>query len=123
MLTHAVDQGVLVISLHSPIDIGNRAATALEIGRLLHAHRADYVVLELAGCPASAAAISVVHRAHRLCAAVGASLAVVTPTDESRRLLGAGGGRSAPRLYASTTQAILAKPHPGPGLVPDAARP
>ncbi|MGW0366727.1 STAS domain-containing protein [Streptomyces sp. NPDC002990] len=123
MLTYAVDQGVLVISLHGPIDIGNRAAVALSIESLVHAHRADYVVLELAAGPPSVAAISVVHRAYRLCTAVGASLAVVTSTDESRRLLGIGGSRSTPRVYASTAQAILAKPRPGSGLAQDAARP
>ncbi|MGW0391273.1 hypothetical protein ACWDYJ_10285 [Streptomyces sp. NPDC003042] len=115
MLTHAADQGVLVISLNTSIDVGNRAAMALKIEELIHAHQADYVIVELAGCAVSAAVHSVVRRTYHLCAALGASLAVVTPTAESRRLLGAGsGGGAGPALFTTTSQAILAQPRPGP---------
>ncbi|MEU9703336.1 hypothetical protein [Streptomyces sp. NPDC047981] len=67
LLTHHIDVGTLRVTLHQGLDVTNRAAAALFIQALVDAHRPAAVVLDLPGGPASAATMSAVARAKRMC--------------------------------------------------------
>lgn len=67
LLTHHIDVGTLHVTLHQGLDVTNRAAAALLIQALVDAHRPRAVVLALPGGPASAATMSAVARAKRMC--------------------------------------------------------
>ncbi|MGW7456328.1 hypothetical protein [Streptomyces sp. NPDC054797] len=105
MLTHAFDQGVLVISFHGEIGIGDRAAVALETEHLVQTRRPHCVVVELADS-ASPAEVSLVLRAHRLCGQWGVPLAVVTSAPEAQQLVAANAGSAGPLVFATVAQAV-----------------
>ncbi|MGW7358466.1 hypothetical protein ACWGI0_18005, partial [Streptomyces sp. NPDC054802] len=67
MLVHAVDQGVLVVTVGVDIDISSRAYAVQDIARLVRSHLPLPVVLVLAAPVVSAATLSAVLRVHRMC--------------------------------------------------------
>ncbi|MCY0947056.1 hypothetical protein [Streptomyces antarcticus] len=106
MLTHAIDQGVLVISFHGEIGISDRAAVALETERLVRTCSPHCVVVELAESAVSPAGVSLVLRAHRLCGQWGMPLAVVTSAPEAQQLVAANAGSAGPLVFATVAQAV-----------------
>lgn len=87
MLSHSLEQGVLVITVHDDPGIGGRAALLAEISDLVHAHKSAPVVLVLDEPAASGAAVSAVLRAHRVCGDLGVFVSVATHSFPARRLL------------------------------------
>lgn len=87
MLVHAVDRGVLVVTVDIDIDISSRAYAVQDIARLVRSHLPLPVVLVLAAPVVSAATLSAVLRVHRLCSGLQVPLAVVTPSGAARRML------------------------------------
>ncbi|MGW2015098.1 hypothetical protein [Streptomyces sp. NPDC001927] len=96
LLTHHIDVGTLRVTLHQGLDVTNRAAAALLIQALVDAHRPAAVVLDLPGGPASAATMSAVARAKRMCDSLSIPFALVHRTAEraplSREPLAAAAG-------------------------------
>ncbi|MGC0337882.1 hypothetical protein [Streptomyces sp. SLBN-8D4] len=87
MLSHSLEQGVLVITVHDDPGIGGRAALLAEISSLVHAHKPTPVVLVLDEPASSGAAVSAVLRAHRMCSVLGVFMSVATHSFPARRLL------------------------------------
>ncbi|MFD3533290.1 hypothetical protein [Streptomyces sp. NPDC058664] len=81
-LSHHLDGGTLILTLHRQLDVANRAAAALRIQDLIDAHRADDVVLELPGGPPTAATVSAVARAKKACDNASIPLTVVNGATE-----------------------------------------
>lgn len=106
MLTHAFDHGVLVVSFHGEIGIGDRAAAALETDHLIQTSRPHCVVVELAESAVSPAGVSLVLRTHRLCGQWGVQVAVATSAPQAQPLLAANAGISGPLVFATVTQAV-----------------
>lgn len=110
MLLHAVDRGVLVVTVDVDLDITNRATTAQDIARLVRSHPSLPVVLVLAAPVVSAATLSAVLRVHRICSGMHVPLAVVTPSGAARRILRASAdtGRFPLAVFAATESAVAA---------------
>jgi hypothetical protein len=87
MLVHAVDRGVLVITVRVDIDISSRACAVQDITRLVRSHLPLPVVLVLASPVVSAATLSAVLRVHHVCGGLRVPLAVVTTSGAARRVL------------------------------------
>ncbi len=87
MLSHSLEQGVLVITVHEDPGIDGRATLLTEISGLLHAHKPAPIVIVLDESAAGDAAVSVVLRVHRLCNHLGLLMSVVTHSAPARRLL------------------------------------
>ncbi|MER8096889.1 STAS domain-containing protein [Streptomyces goshikiensis] len=81
------ESGVLIIRLRADLDIAGRAAAAWAIDGFLAAHQSSPVVLELSDAPVSAAAVSTIVRAHRMCGYADVPLAVVASNADARRTL------------------------------------
>lgn len=96
LLTHHIDAGTLRVTLHHGLDVTNRAAAALLIQALVDAHRPHAVVLDLPGDPPTAATLSAVARAKRMCDSLAIPLTLVhRPADRvppSRERLAAAAG-------------------------------
>ncbi|MET7690312.1 hypothetical protein ABZT06_20405 [Streptomyces sp. NPDC005483] len=108
MLSHSLEQGVLVIVVHDDPGIGGRAALLAEISGLVHAHKSAPVVLVLDEPAASGAAVSAVLRAHRMCSDLGVFMSVATPSFPARRLLEVNADTTGIRLaiHASAETAV-----------------
>ncbi|MGW7466115.1 hypothetical protein ACWGJT_15775 [Streptomyces xantholiticus] len=110
MLVHAVDRGVLVVTVRVDIDISSRAYAVQDIARLVRSHLPLPVVLVLAAPVVSAATLSAVLRVHRLCSGLQVPLAVVTPSGAARRMLRA--SADSPRfplgVFAAAESAVAA---------------
>jgi hypothetical protein len=98
LLSHALEHGVLVITVRCDPGVGGRAPLAAEISDLVHAHRPAPVVIVLDETAAGAAAVSAVLQAHRMCRHLGLLVSVATHSAPARRLLEAGAAPGGPRL-------------------------
>lgn len=87
LLTHAREQGVLVMSVHHDPGVDGRAALLTEITDLVHACKPAPVVIILEDRAATGAALSVVLRAHQLCSGLGIMMSVATHSAMARRML------------------------------------
>ncbi|GAA1422848.1 hypothetical protein GCM10009601_24990 [Streptomyces thermospinosisporus] len=107
MLSHALEQGVLVLSIHDVVD-GGRGALLTEITDLVHACKPAPVVIILADPAANRTALGVVLRAHRLCSSLGIMMSVATHSALARRRLEEDADTSGIRLvvHARTDTAI-----------------
>ncbi|GGW52838.1 hypothetical protein [Streptomyces xantholiticus] len=110
MLVHAVDRGVLVVTVRVDIDISTRAYAVQAIARLVRSHLPLPVVLVLAAPVVSAATLSAALRVHRLCSGLQVPLAVVTPSGAARRILRASADstRFPLGVFAATESAVAA---------------
>ncbi|MCX4703662.1 hypothetical protein OG252_48580 [Streptomyces sp. NBC_01352] len=110
MLSHTLERGVLVITVHRDPGIGGRATLAAEISHLIRAHKPAPVVIVLDEPATGGAAISAVLRAHRTCSNLGVLMSVATHSAPARRLLEANADTTGPRLviHARTDTAITA---------------
>ncbi len=110
MLSHALERGVLVITVHDDPGIVGRATLAVEISNLVHAHKPLPVVIVLDEPATGGAAVSAVLRAHRMCSSLDVRMSVATGSAPARRLLETNADTSGPRLviHARTDTAIAA---------------
>lgn len=108
MLSHTLERGVLVITVHRDPGVGGRATLAAEISNLIRAHRPAPVVIVLDEPATGGAAVSAVLRAHRMCGNLGVLMSVATRSAPARRLLEANADTNGPRLviHARTDTAI-----------------
>lgn len=108
MLSHTIEQGVLVITVLRDPGISGRAPVSETISDLVHAHRPGPVVLVLDEAAAGPAAVSTVLRAHRMCSHLGILMSIATHSAAARRLLEThpytGGHR--PLVHARTDTAV-----------------
>lgn len=110
MLSHTLERGVLVITVHDHPGDGGCAALAAEISNLVRAHKPLPVVIVLDEPATSAAAVNAVLRAHRMCRSLVVLMSVATHSAPARRLLEANADDRGPRLviHARTDLAIAA---------------
>jgi hypothetical protein len=87
MLSHTLDQHVLVIRVDSDPGTDGRAELVTEIDGLVRAYRPAPVVIILEDQAATGAALSAVLLVHRTCIALGVLLSVVTSSAPARRVL------------------------------------
>ncbi|MDQ0791240.1 hypothetical protein QFZ63_000755 [Streptomyces sp. B3I7] len=108
MLSHALERGVLVLTVHRDPGPAGRAALAAEIGNLVHAYRPRPVVVVLEEPATGDPTVGAVLRAHRLCSGLGVLMSVSTHSAPARRLLEAGADTGGCRLvvHARTATAI-----------------
>ncbi|MBM9623089.1 hypothetical protein ACFU9F_33455 [Streptomyces zhihengii] len=90
VLTHTLDRGVLLVSLDGDVRISERAALSQQFTDLVRMYLPRAVVMEIGASVVSAAALSTVLRAQRLCDQAGVPLAVVADGPVTRALLEAG---------------------------------
>lgn len=109
MLSHAFEDGVLVVTLHSTGGTGRRGGLSQEIGDLVHAYRPGVVVIVLDEPADGSAIVDAVLEAHRLCDRLGIMMSVATHSAPLRRLLEANADTGGTRLvvHARTDTAIL----------------
>ncbi|MFF7969713.1 hypothetical protein [Streptomyces sp. NPDC007905] len=98
MMSHSLNQGVLVITVHDDPGIGGRAALLAHISGLVRGHKPASLVIVLDEPAAGDAAVSVVLRTHRLCGRFGLVMSVATHSAPVRRLLEAGADTGGIRL-------------------------
>ncbi|MFF9909924.1 hypothetical protein [Streptomyces sp. NPDC013457] len=79
LITHAIEDGVLHVTFLRDLDVSSRAAASLETEALVHAHRPRHVRVQLPTRDPSAASLSALTRARRLCEHLGIPLTVVGP--------------------------------------------
>ncbi|MFK4145183.1 hypothetical protein [Streptomyces sp. NPDC004065] len=97
-LSHALQQGVLVITVHDDPGTDERSQPASRIADLLQAYRPASVVVVLDRAAVSPAVVGAVLDAHRLCDRLGAVMAVATHDAPARRRLEAGAAGHGTRL-------------------------
>lgn len=109
MVSHAFEEGVLVVTLHSATDVGRRSALSQEISDLVHAYRPSPVVVVLEEPATGGVTVSAVLKAHRMCNDLGVLMSVATHSAPARRLLEANADTVGTRLvvHARTDTAIL----------------
>ncbi|MGM0357253.1 hypothetical protein [Streptomyces sp. ECR3] len=110
MLSHALERGVLVLTVHRDPGPTGRAALAAEIGNLVHAYRPRPVVVVLEEPAAGPATVGAVLRAHRLCSGLGVLMSASAHSAPARRLLEEGADTGGCRLvvHARRDTAIAA---------------
>ncbi|MFA3872947.1 hypothetical protein ACSLFT_34890 (plasmid) [Streptomyces sp. G6] len=87
MLSHALEQGVLVITVYGETRIDGRARLLAKIGDLIHAYKPTPVVIVLDDSEAGGVMTSLVVRAHCMCSSLGVLMSVATHSAPMRRLL------------------------------------
>lgn len=80
LIRHTTSEGVLHLTLVRDLDVTSRAAAALHIEMLVFGHRPRHVRVQLPSAEPSAASLSVLARARRLCESLGVPLTVVGPS-------------------------------------------
>ncbi|MFI2367955.1 hypothetical protein [Streptomyces sp. NPDC018833] len=112
VLTHMLDRGVLVLTLHGDVTISDRATVSQKLAEAVRSYTPQAVVIELRTPVVSAAALSAVLRAHRLCGQAGVALSAVATVSSARRLLKAGTDGSGLPVFARRQDAIAAAASP-----------
>ncbi|WP_435278877.1 hypothetical protein [Streptomyces sp. 1222.5] len=87
MVSHALDQGVLVVTVHDDPGSDGRAVLLARISDLVKGRAPTSLVLVLDGPAAADSAVGVVLRVHRLCNRLGLVMSVATHSAPVRRLL------------------------------------
>lgn len=98
LLSHSLDHGVLVITVHEDPGVGGRATLVEKISGLVQAHRPAPVVIVLDEPAARGPVVSAVLRVHRLCGGLGTLMSVATHSAPTRRALEADAGTGGTRL-------------------------
>ncbi|MEV4192434.1 hypothetical protein [Streptomyces toxytricini] len=83
VITHHLAEGALHVQVPQELDVGNRAAAALEIEALVHAHRPGRVVVRLPSRHPSPMTFSALARVHRMCRSLGIPLTTTGPDGEA----------------------------------------
>ncbi|MEU6879478.1 hypothetical protein [Streptomyces sp. NPDC046712] len=86
LMSHAMDHAVLRVTLHRELEVTNRAAVALQIQALVHAHRPAEVIVELPTADPSPATLSAIARTRRMCQSIGVPLTLTGAAARARRL-------------------------------------
>lgn len=109
LLSHSLDRGVLVVTVHRDPGVGGRAELLTRITGLVEAYRPAPLVVVL-GEPATRAAVGVLLRVHRLCSRLGVLMSVATHSAPTRRALEAEADPAGTRLvvHARTDTAVAA---------------
>ncbi|MFF9024808.1 hypothetical protein [Streptomyces eurythermus] len=110
LLSHSLDHGVLVITVHHAPGIGGRAELLSRIEGLVHAHKPAPVVITLEEPATDGAAVSVVLRVHRMCRDLGILMSVASASAPIRRVLEANTDTAGTHLviHARTDTAVAA---------------
>ncbi|MER6457178.1 hypothetical protein ABT270_31905 [Streptomyces sp900105245] len=98
MVSHALEQGVLVVTVHDDPGSDGRAVLLARISDLVKGHAPTSLVLVLDGPAAADSAVGVVLRVHRLCSRLGLVMSVATHSAPVRRLLEADADAGGTRL-------------------------
>ncbi|MFF1360254.1 hypothetical protein [Streptomyces sp. NPDC058297] len=86
LISHSVDGDALHVTLHHSVDVTTRAAAAVEIEALVHAHRPRRVTVQVSAGEPTPATLSVVVRAHRMCKSLDIPLSLTGATTAAQRL-------------------------------------
>jgi hypothetical protein len=86
LISHSVDGDALHVTLHHNVDVTTRAAAAVEIEALIHAHRPRRVTVQVTAGEPTPAMLSVVVRAHRMCKSLDIPLSLTGATTAAQRL-------------------------------------
>lgn len=111
VLTHTLDRGVLLVCLDGDVPISERALLSQQFTDLVRMHLPRAVVIEIGVSAVSAAALSTVLRAQRLCDQARVPLVVVTGAAVARDLPAAGGAAgegAGPRVPGRGTDVVTA---------------
>ncbi|MEU9570997.1 hypothetical protein AB0D62_14075 [Streptomyces massasporeus] len=98
MLSHSLDHGVIVVTVHEDPGVGGRATLVEKISDLVQAYRPAPVVIVLDEPAARGPVVSAVLRVHRLCGGLGTLLSVATHSAPTRRALEADADTGGTRL-------------------------
>ncbi|MCV2457773.1 hypothetical protein OEB94_00445 [Streptomyces sp. ICN988] len=98
MLSHVLEQGVLVIKVYGGTRIDGRATLFAKIGDLIHAYKPTPVVIVLDDSAVGRMMLSVVVRAHRMCTSLGVLMSVASHSAPLRRQLEASVGTDTKQL-------------------------
>ncbi|MFG1665116.1 hypothetical protein [Streptomyces sp. Y7] len=90
MMSHTIERGVLVITMHGNPGIAMRATLLARINDLVHVHKPASVVVVLDQPSPTPTALSLVLRTHHLCSHLGLVMSVAARSAPVRRLLAAG---------------------------------
>ncbi|MFF8846529.1 STAS domain-containing protein [Streptomyces sp. NPDC015127] len=112
VLTHTLDRGVLVVTLHGDVMISDRATVSQQLTEVVRSYLPRAVVIELRTSVVSAAALSAVLRAHRQCGQAGVTLSVVATVASARRLLKAGTDGSGLAVFGRREDAVTSATTP-----------
>ncbi|MFF7891874.1 hypothetical protein ACFZDI_08045 [Streptomyces sp. NPDC007907] len=110
LLSHALDRGVLVVTVHQDPGIDGRATLLTRISDLVRACRPASVVVVLDEPAARNAVVGVILRVHRLCSRLGTLMSVATHSAPVRRALEAEADTGGTRLvvHARADTAVAA---------------
>ncbi|MCZ4607793.1 hypothetical protein O3S80_29370 [Streptomyces sp. Lzd4kr] len=89
-MTQALEQRVLVITMHDDPGIAMRAALLAQISDLVQGHKPASVVIALDQPSPTQATLSIILRAHHLCSHLCLVMFVATPDPHVRRPLAVG---------------------------------
>lgn len=109
MLTHAVENGVLVLTVQESPGPPEPKGLANLLSDFIHVHAPAPAVIVLPA-EASTASVSAVARAHEMCHDLDVLISVVTPSAPARRVLRSrtAGHRAGLVVHAQTDTAIAA---------------
>ncbi|MFD7631247.1 hypothetical protein ACFV7Q_35425 [Streptomyces sp. NPDC059851] len=91
VISHHIAEDVLHVKIAQELDVTNRAAAALQIEALVHAHHPGQVTIHLPTHAPSPMTFSALARAHRMCQSLGIPFTAAGP-----------GGRTSPVLLDDT---------------------
>ncbi|MFF0854555.1 hypothetical protein ACFYVM_26420 [Streptomyces sp. NPDC003280] len=97
-VSHSLDRGVLVVTVHDDPGTGGRTALHERIGALVEGHRPVSLVVVLGDDAEADAAVGAVLRSHRLCSRLGLVMSVAAHSAPVRRLLEANADPDGTRL-------------------------
>ena len=86
LITHAIEDGNLHVTLRGQLDVTSRASAALEIEALVHVHHPRGVTVQIPADDPTPATFSALLRAHRMCKGLGIPLKLSGGTPSTRRL-------------------------------------
>ncbi|WP_063782133.1 MULTISPECIES: hypothetical protein [unclassified Streptomyces] len=84
VISHHISDGTLHVRILHELDVTDRAAAALQIESLVHAHRPERVTVELPSRSPSPMTFSALARAQRMCQSLGVPSPRRPPADEPR---------------------------------------
>ncbi|MEU4353093.1 hypothetical protein [Streptomyces virginiae] len=96
VISHHIADGTLHVRILHELSVTDRAAAALEIESLVHAHRPERVTVELPSRSPSPMTFSALARAQRMCQSLGVPLTATAPGGRAP-LFPSGPGAGAPR--------------------------
>lgn len=109
-LSHSLDHGVLVITVHHDPGSAGRAELLPLFEGLVHAHKPAPVVVVLEEPAADGVAVGVLLRVHRICRDLGVLMSVASCSAPTRRVLQAQADTTGAHLvvHARTDTAVAA---------------